>query len=232
MCLYCHEAFGLSCLAGVLGRGPVRGDLRVCWTVPFLVQEGMLDPRSPDAEALASVSSRCVDLERTQAQTSALSDAAPADEEALLAKGHVIEDYLKLLTSLGTGYPTTFSERARTAVLAAFPGVWAAWLTVRSHPDIHQRVRLAQRLACTGAAITDEMLELWLQRSAALTWHDAAGFKPLIAAYGTRCRPAVVHYVALRRPIRATYASRLRDLAQVYGDEEAAHWLAEQLRSE
>jgi len=143
-----------------------------------------------------------------------------------------IEDYLNLLASIGTRQPATYSEEARLAVLAAFPDVWAAWLVVRSLSDIPERMRLSQRLSCTGAAVTDEMLELWLQRSAALTWHDAAGFGPLLAAYGTRCRPAVVHYVALRRQIGAKDASCLCDLALAHGDEEAAHWLVEQLRSE
>ena len=252
MCLYCHEALGLSCLAGALGRGPPREDFRVAWTVPFLVQEGMLNPRSPEAEALAPVSSRCVDLERKAAKTSARDRAASAGEAALLVKQKAIQDYLDLLTSidkaallvqqkaiqdaldLNTSFGTQRSatETASIAVLAAFPDAWAAWLIVRSHPDIRQRVRLAQALACTGIAITDEMLELWLQRSAALTWHDAAGFKPLLAAYGTRCRRAVVHYVALRRQITSKDASSLRDLAFKYGEVESAEWLAEQLRSE
>jgi hypothetical protein len=166
-----------------------------------------------------------MEVERKGAKSTRCGRAAAADDQEPVVTTRAIEDYLNLLASIGTRQPATYSEEARLAVLAAFPDVWAAWLVVRSLSDIPERMRLSQRLSCTGAAVTDEMLELWLQRSAALTWHDAAGFGPLLAAYGTRCRPAVVHYVALCRPISATYASRLRDLAQVYGVVELAEWL-------
>ncbi len=231
MCLYCHEALGMSFLAGALGRGPARDDLLVAWTVPFLVQEGVFPPRSPEADALAPVSSFCVELERQWAPTSVRSCARPSSDNAMPAKMQALSAYCDLLASSRARQPATAPETARVAVLTAFPEAWTAWLTVETEAEIADRLRLAWMLTSTSIAVTDEMVELWLQRRAALVLHDEEGFAALLAAYGTRCRPALVHYVALMRPLSAEHASRLRDLAMAHGDAEAAEWAAERRSS-
>lgn len=229
VCMFCHEALGLSVLAGALGFATPREDLRLPWTVPFLVQEGLMDARSADAAGIAPITLHCIEFER---HTSAHARQPPVvDRRRLSNAERVVTSYLDRLASLAAQGQAQLPRTAAAQLLGGFPDVWAAWLTVEAEAEMTDRLRHARMLMSTSIAVTDEMVELWLQRRAVLVLHDEEGFEGLLAAYGTRCRPALVHYVALRRPLSAEHASWLQDLAIAHGELEAADWAASQRRS-
>lgn len=228
MCLLCHEALGLAVLAGALGYGEPREDLRLPWTIPFLVQEGLVSPRSADAAQFVPVTRCCVEFEGSTMNRDR--EAIVVDRRHVAGAERIITSYLDLLASMGAQRPAQLPREAAAQLVDAFPDVWAAWLTVEAEGETRSRLHLARMLTLTSIAVTDEMLELWLQRRAALVLHDVEGVEVLLAAYGTRCRPAVVHYVALRRALSIEHASRLHGLAIAHGHAEAAEWALGQRR--
>jgi len=85
-------------------------------------------------------------------------------------------------------------------------------------------VSLARTLATGAAVLTDEMVELWLQRRAVLVWCDAEGLGAVLDTYGTELRPFLAHYAALRRPPAPADRARLVALAQRYNEQLALSW--------
>ena len=79
-------------------------------------------------------------------------------------------------------------------------------------------VSLARTLATGAAVLTDEMVELWLQRRAVLVWCDAEGLGAVLDAYGTELRPFLAHYAALRRPPCPSDRAWLTALAHRYNE--------------
>uniref|UniRef100_UPI0022EABF4E hypothetical protein n=1 Tax=Falsiroseomonas oryzae TaxID=2766473 RepID=UPI0022EABF4E len=103
-------------------------------------------------------------------------------------------------------------------VLESFPPLWAAWLVLEDAPAAPGVPALAQALATGAPVLTEETVELWLQRRAALLWCDVEGLGALLGRYHAGLRPFLAHYAALRRPPAPAERARLIALAEQHGE--------------
>jgi len=239
MCQYCFEGLGAAYLAADLKGESSPEAFDAPWTLPMLLQEGM---RGVPPSTASPVTLRCLAIE-TSWRTGAAAEPRP-----FLPEGHRFGAWraprnLQAATpaqrteavALLYRYGTWAMEAARQHIwrgtpadaallLDAFPALWSAWLMVQSaacDPDV---VSLALTLATGAAVLTDEMVELWLQRRAVLVWCDAEGLGAVLDAYGTELRPFLAHYAALRRPPPPSDRERLTALAHRYNEALALTW--------
>ena len=145
---------------------------------------------------------------------------------ALDVIGHYLDwsrrftDMSKQPAILDAAVPCRAWDDGKLLLPAFFPLLWIAWGVVVAKLPGASLALVAEAIATCNSSVPpdDEMLALWLERRAVLAWFDAHGIAPVLAAYNQRLRPALAHYVALRRPLSAADLDALRCRAQRHGE--------------
>jgi hypothetical protein len=142
-----------------------------------------------------------------------LADLAPAQE--------VLRGYAGWCAAIWRAPSTDDGER----LARDFPYLWLAWLVVSKLAPVQVRGELGRQLACCSIRLSEEMVDLWLQRRAVLAWHDADGMDALLDAYGVTVRAQLVHYAVLMRGASDEQRQRIRTLATQHPDGDAVEWV-------
>ena len=239
MCQYCWEGLGAAYLAADLQGEPSPEAFDAPWWLPVLLQEGCrgLPPTTESPVTLYCLAIEpnwrggaaarplpSLPKEHPFGEWRAPSDpqaATPAQRAEAIA---LLNRYGAWATEAARKHIWRGTPADAALVLDAFPALWTAWLMVENAPRDPNVVSLARTLATGAAVVTDEMVELWLQRRAVLIWCDAEGLGRVLDAYGTELRPFLAHYAALRRPPAPADRARLIELAHRYNETLALSW--------
>lgn len=240
MCQFCWEELGARVLPAELRGEPRSADFDAPWCQPMLLQEGVRDV--PVTRTVVAPTRRCLDIEAAWRSGDA---AAPAPYlpphhpfgawQTTQRRTDSTEADRTAACMLLWRYQEWANEAARrhiwratpadaAMVLGAFPALWAAWLVLEDAPAAPGLLPLASALAIAAPVLTEETVELWLQRRAALLWCDQEGFGALLDHYRGGLRPFLAHYTALRRSVSLPERARLVALAEQHGETGLLDW--------
>ena len=211
MCMYCFEAMALEYLAADPATRQDCSDLRNRWSEPILLQEGEAVPASA-----APISAECLAMDRRWVAGEVWDHRQPADtalvgswqppslfanatDEDRAAALMVLRRYIDWARALPPPGALLWEGGYEKALNDSFTSLWAAWLLISRSGSAAIVREFAEALATSYFMLTDEALELWLQRRAALAWSDLAGFAILLEGRGRAVRPQLVDFVASRR---------------------------------
>ena len=237
MCTLCFEGLGLQLLAATLRHDPAADGLRMVFTEAFQWQEGI---EEDGAEAPALPLTRwCLSAEQAWCgdREVALAEephprrlvvpwspplrgdlVTPAD---LARAKEVLCGYAGWCAAIWRAPSAEDGERLERD----FPYLWLAWLVVSKLAPVQVRGELGRQLACCSIRLSEEMVDLWLQRRAILAWHDSDGMDALLDAYGVTVRAQLVHYAVLKRGASDQQRQRIRTLAARHADGDAVEWV-------